>query len=120
MKKNGYTIKELIIILSVFTVVYFSGVILVSHCFNYNQENDEYIAKLDLIKTQALLYAKDHTDEFNDNKLIIYANDLVKSNYLSADESGNVVDPRETTKNLNDLKIEITKNNDEYLVDFAV
>lgn len=118
MKKNGYTIKELVIVLAVFTVVYFSGVILVSHSFNYSPENDEYTAKLDLIKTQALLYAKDHIEEFDDNKLIIYANDLVKNNYLSADESGNVVDPREDTKNLNDLKIEITKNNDEYSVNF--
>ncbi len=121
MNNKGYTVKELLVVLVVFTIVYFAGVIAVSHSFNYDQDNEAYLAKIELMKTQAEKYAEEHNDDFgDDNKLVIYANDLVKDNYLASNENGNIEDPRDSSKTLNDVKIEIIKQDEGYVVNIPV
>ena len=94
MNKKGYTIKELLIVICVFSVIYLIGVLSVAHAFKYDKITEDYNATIALIS--------------------IYANDLVKNKYFNADDNGYIIDPRDTTKNLNDLQIEITKDNNTY------
>jgi type II secretory pathway pseudopilin PulG len=116
MNKKGYTIPELLGVLGVFTIIYIIGVISVAHAFKYDKIEEEYNAVLNLMRVQAENYAKDNSEELFKEKDIttIYANDLVKNNYYKADDNGNIIDPRDTTKNLNDIKIEIKKDGETY------
>ena len=115
MRKNGYTTVELLIVIGIFTVLYITSTILISHAFKYDAIKEEYNSKISLMETQAKQYAEDHAGElFKDsNEAYIYANDLVKANYYAANEAGNIVDPRDTAKTLNDVKIELIKNDNE-------
>ena len=116
MNKKGYTIKELLIVICVFSVIYLIGVLSVAHAFKYDKISEDYNATIALIQAQAEAYAKDNAGSLfkEGNTISIYANDLVKNKYFNADDNGYIIDPRDTTKNLNDLQIEITKDNNTY------
>ena len=117
MNKSGYTIKETLIVIGIFSIFYLIGVISVSHAFKYDKLTEEYNSLINLMEVQAEIYAKDKDSELfkEGSEINIYANDLVKNNYFKADENGNIIDPRDTAKNLNDLKIIIIKNEDGYI-----
>src|SRR5574344_3032614 len=117
MNKKGYTVVELLIVIAVFTIIYFVGVANVSYAFSDNVKIN-YENRLNLIKKQAEVYAKDKSQElFKDNdNITIYAKDLVKNGYFAGNANGDIEDPRDEAKTLNDLKIEITKSGDTYTV----
>ncbi len=110
MNKKGFTTVELLITIAIFTVIYFIGVYNVSHAFSYSPQEEEYKAKIHLIEKQAVEYAKQDKTFFDKkNTVYLYVEDLVQANYLSSDKEGDVIDPRNSTKSLNNLKIKLIK-----------
>ena len=122
INKKGYTIKELLIVISIFSVIYLIGVLSVAHAFKYDKLTEEYNSVITLLKAQAEQYAEDKSNALfkEGNTATIYANDLVKDKYFKADDNGNILDPRDTSRNLNDIKIEIIKDNDSYTANINV
>ena len=114
MNNKGYTIKEVLTIIAVFSVIYIIAAIAVSHAFVFTSKDDEYANVINVLEKQAVLYAEENEKKlFKDSDdITIYANDLVEKKYYNASEGGNIQDPRDTSHNLNDLKIEIKKTDD--------
>lgn len=114
-KNNGYATKELLIVIAVFSVAYFIGVGKVSYAFSNDEAQSTYDNRVNLLEHQAKLYAENNPNLFSENNIIdIYAKDLVKNNYFVGNDNGDIVDPRDTSKTLDDLKIEITKTENDY------
>ena len=110
MNKNGYTTKELlvvIIVLGLFTIG-----ILSSTSYAYKDRSEDYYKEtVNLIEMQAVLYAKTLTSLKDEGNLVITLNDLVENGYYVADDNeGNVTDPRNSKSNLNGLKIKLSSN----------
>jgi prepilin-type N-terminal cleavage/methylation domain-containing protein len=115
MNKKGYTMPELLIVLLVFSIIYIVGVSKMSYAFSYDGNESTYESRINLIKVSAENYAKANAGLFKDtDNITIYAKDLIDNKYYQADEKGNIVDPRDTSKNLNDTKIKIVKNGEKY------
>lgn len=107
MKKNGYTTKELlvvIIVLGIFTIG-----ILSSTSYAYKDKSEDYYnEKVSLIEKQASLYGATLSSLKEEGNLVITLNDLIENGYYVADDKdGNVVDPRNSKSNLNGLKIKL-------------
>jgi type II secretory pathway pseudopilin PulG len=116
-KKNGYTTIELLIVLAIFTLGYAFFAIKASYAFNYDESESNYEYKIHLIQHQARLYAQDHTELFKDSDNIdIYTSDLIKNGYIIANENNDIVDPRDSSKTLDDYKVTINKNGDTYTI----
>ena len=114
MNKKGSTIIEMLIVVAAFTIVYLIGMVYVSHSFPNNDLDSSYNNKITIIEAAAKQYAEDNEGiVFVDGKksATIYVKELIKNNYLAANENGDLEDPRDISKNLNDLKITITKKN---------
>ena len=100
MEKNGYTTKELlvvIIVLGLFTIG-----ILSSTSYAYKDRSEDYYKEtVNLIEKQAVLYGKTLTSLKEEGNLVITLNDLVENGYYVADDKeGNVTDPRNSKSNL--------------------
>lgn len=112
MEKNGYTTKELlvvIIVLGLFTIG-----ILSSTSYAYKDKSEDYYKEtVNLIEKQAVLYGKTLTSLKEEGNLVITLNDLVENGYYVADDKeGNVTDPRNSKSNLNGLKIKLSYQDD--------
>ena len=104
----------MLIVVAAFTIVYLIGMVYVSHSFPNNDLDSSYNNKITIIEAAAKRYAEDNEGiVFVDGKksATIYVKELIKNNYLAANENGDLEDPRDISKNLNDLKITITKKN---------
>lgn len=113
MKKNGYSNIELIITLAVFTVVYFVGVSKIAGDFDFDYQKELYDNTIKSIEDQATLYGTYTEGLFNEeNTIYVTVLDLANENIIKSNSEGIVLDPRDNTKTLNDLKIKITKDND--------
>ncbi len=117
MKSNFFSKIELLIVIVVFTVIYFIGVSNVTYAFSTDVEEFEYNNKINIIEKQSELYAINNTELFGEGDTIyIYVNDLIENNYIKTDEDGKIKDPLNPGKNLNELKIKIEKNQENYKV----
>lgn len=113
MKKNGYTKTELLIFIAVFTIIYFVVANKVSYVFNHDYDEEMYALKMDSIEKKAEIYGKYNKDIFKDkSSAYITVDDLAKENFVTTDKDGNVEDPRDSSKKLNDLKIKLTNKKD--------
>ena len=102
MKKNGYTVIELVVVLAVFSVGYFAATWIISGKVNVNFEK------------QASIYAMTDESLFEKDKVAyLTVGDLVEKNAIISNENGKVNDPRNEEKDLNDIKIKLTKDNDK-------
>ena len=115
MQKNGFTKVELLVFLGIFTICYFIIVNKVSYSFTGDTEQELYAVTINSIEKQAVVYGQNEKDLFKDKSSVyITVEDLIKKGYYFADdEEGNVEDPRDTSKNLNDVKIKITNKNNK-------
>jgi len=116
MNKKGSTVIEMLIVVAAFTIVYLIGMVYVSHSIPNVDSDSSYKNKIVIIEAAAKQYAEDNDGiVFPDgkNKTTIYVKELIKNNYLAANENGDLEDPRDINKNLNDLKITITKSNNK-------
>ena len=81
MKKNGYTVVELAIVLGVFSVCYFAATWIISSKLNVNYEEEMYNQKIACIENNAVLYAKANDKLFEKDKTIyLTVDDLAKAN----------------------------------------
>lgn len=111
--KNGYTIKQMlivIIVLGVFTLVLFTTT---SNAYK-DSTGDYYADKVLVIEKQAALYAETLPEVKENGNLVITVNDLVEANYYVADKNGDVIDPRNDKATLNSLKIKLSYENGKY------
>lgn len=114
MRKNGYTTIELVVVLGIFSIAYFASAIAISKNFNVNYEEELYNQKIAAIEKQASIYGENKEDLFKDgDSVYMTIEDLAKENVIVASEEGVVADPRDSEKNLNDLKVKITSNDNK-------
>lgn len=114
MNKKGYSAVELIVVLAVFSVIYFVGANIISKDVNVNYEEEMYALKIDSIETQAVLYAKLNSDIFaEESQVYLTVADLVNANVVISNEDGEVIDPRDNESSLNDVRVKVTQDGDE-------
>lgn len=114
MKKNGYTIVELSIVLGVFSICYFTAAWLISGKLNVNYEEQMYEDKLTTIENGAVYYAKTHENLFEkENVAYITVEDLAKSNIVRSQDNYEVIDPRDNDSTMNNIKIKLTNENEK-------
>ncbi len=110
MNNKGFTTIELLVVLGIFSIVYFAGVVNFTYAFETDEIEVAYDHTINLIELQAKEYALNNQNIFEtDTVVYVYVKDLIEYNYLAA-ENGIIIDPRETNKNLNDIKIKLEKN----------
>ena len=113
MRKNGYTIVELVVVLAVFSVGYFAIVIAISGKVGFNFEEELYNEKISSIEAQASIYAMGDESLFiEDDTAYVTVGDLIEKNAVISNKDGEVVDPRNNDNNLNNIKIKLTKKGD--------
>ena len=114
MNNSGYTIKQLlvvIIVLGVFTLGLFGAT---SNAYKDSSE-DYYKEKINLIEKQAVLYAKTIEGLPEEQNKVITLDEMVEAGYYIADnDDGDVIDPRNTKATLNNIKIKVSYENEEY------
>ena len=114
MNKNGYTTKQLLIViigLGVFTLGLFGAT---SNAYKDNSE-EYYKEKVNVIEKQAVLYAKTLENLQEEGNTVITLDEMVEAGYYIADtKDGDVTDPRNSKGTLNKIKIKISYENGEY------
>lgn len=114
MKKNGYNQIELIVVVGVFTIVYFVGAFIVSKNFNVDFEMDLYNQKIAAIEKQAEIYGEKEKDLFKESDSVyVTIEELALANAIVSTKEGVVADPRNSSDTLNNLKVKITKEDDK-------
>ncbi len=113
MKKNGYSAVELLIVIVLLGVITLGVVISTSNAFK-DDAGEIYEETTYLILRQAELYGKNSSTLEQEGVQIITVRDLVESKYyVSVNQEGNVVDPRNSKATLNGLKIKLVKEGEE-------
>lgn len=111
MKKNGYTNKELIILITILSIIFLIVLFKLSGNFK-NTKSELYDKEMKYILACCKKYATENKST-NNTKLTV--NELVLNKYIAEDtENHEVYDPRDNTKTLNDLKLKITLKDDIY------
>lgn len=93
MNNKGYTLKELIIVLGVVTLVAIVAIVKTSYAFSEidNTKEIESQEKL-LIKKASLAYGESIKDRIKDEKVVIVTGEeLMKNNFLVSDDIYNSV-----------------------------
>ena len=112
MKKNGYTVTEMLIVIIVLGIFTIAMMAATSYAFKDKSE-DYYKEKVQLIEKQAELYGKSLNNLKEEGNLVITVKDLVDKGYYVPDNTkGDVVDPRNSKGTLNSLKIKLIYNQD--------
>ena len=112
MKKNGYTVTEMLIVIIVLGVFTLGIIGFTSYAYK-DQSNDYYEEKVLLIEKEAELYGATLNNLKEEGNLVITVKDLVDNGYYVADNSkGDVIDPRNSKATLNGTKIKLTYNED--------
>ena len=108
MKKNGYTVVELAIVLGVFSACYFVATWIISGKLNVNYEEEMYKERIASIELGAFYYAKSSENLFKEeNTVYVTVEDLAKNNVVRSN------DPRDEESSMNNIKVKITNENDE-------
>ena len=116
MKKNGYTIIELVVVLAVFSVGYFAAAIFVSDKISFNFEEELYNEKISSIEKQASIYAMSDESLFTeDDTAYVTVGDLSEKNAIISNKDGKVIDPRNNDNNLNNVKIKLVKKGESVI-----
>lgn len=111
MKNKGYTIPELITVIAVLGIVTIITLIKTSYAFSDNGEDRTLINNYHLIEKQAIIYAENNKDRFNEKgELYILAKDLVEAKLLPVDKDNNILS---SEKDLSNVKIKITLKDDK-------
>ena len=117
MKKNGYTFKDILIIVAILAV---SAVIILPKVSNALREGDTkdeiYNEMLSTYLERAEKYGNDHTDEIKENTdgTVVTIDDLIKENYIGAASSnGEIIDIRDNVTKMNNIKIQLIYNEEE-------
>ena len=109
MKKNGYTIVELLIVIGALGLVVLITLLTTSNALK-DHSDEYYKTKINGIEKMAVLYGKKSETLQTEKNMVITVNDLVKEGSLNGDKDGKVSDPRNSKSNLNGVKIKISIN----------
>ncbi len=113
MKKNGYTVPELVIVIIIFGVVYFLVANNISYAFTLDVDQELYNLTIESIEKKAQIYGEANLDLFDEDKdIYLTVNDLIERSIIFPDKDGKIVDPRNENKELNNLKVKITLEED--------
>ena len=111
----------LVLLIAVFTMVYFVIVNRISYSFSNNYDfNELYKIKIDTIKKCAIAYAEKHRDMFKkENVVYIKVQDLIDESFLLPNNEGNIINPlnENTTLNSNIIKLKIENDVINVVVD---
>ena len=114
---KGYTLVEMVIVFGVFGIAFFIAASSISNVFNIDYKNDLYSMTVAAIEDQASIYGKINPDLFKEENVIyVTVDDLAKANAIISYEDGKVTDPRDESRDLNGLKVKITKENDDTVI----
>ncbi len=109
MKKNMY-LYICIGVLLVFTIGYFVVANNISYAFVNDEETLSYNHLINDIKIGSYKYINIHEELFSESdNAYILVDDLVEEELIDADSDGKVKDPTNPMKNLNSIKIRLTK-----------
>lgn len=112
-------IVALVVVLVIFTFIYFISVGKISHAFettNYSKE--AYNSLIKTIKTCSEEYAKKNDNIFNEeNVAYIKIQDLIDANFLATNNGDNIVSPLDGQTILNSNIVKIKKDNNNYQVE---
>lgn len=112
--KNGYSVVELVVIIVIFSVVYFTATFFASREFNINYDEAMYEQKITAIEAQAKLYGENTSSLFEEsNSVYLTIEELALANIIINNEEGVVNDPRDDSKTLNNLKVKITNEDNK-------
>ena len=107
MKKNGYTIIELLVIVILLGVASFITIRSVSHALVDNKE-ELYQDDVHSILDSAKLYGIDNLEELKSNhSIIVTVQDLIDKSYLGSDEEGNFISCTECLSDPLNCQVEI-------------
>ncbi len=108
MKKNGYTLTEMLVVIIVLGIFTITLMATTSNAFKDNSPA-YYDEKVIVIEKQAELYGASLKNLKEDGNVVITVKDLVDKGYYVADNNkGDVIDPRNSKATLNGLKIKIS------------
>ena len=111
-------IISLVVVLFVFTIIYFGVVSHVSHAFssNYNAK-ESYNILINTIKECSKAYVKNNTDLFKQDTIAyIKVQDLIDNDLLIANSDGNIINPLNESESLNSNIIKIKVEEEEIIV----
>ena len=109
MKKNGYTVVELLVVIAVFGIGYFIIANNISYAFSVDYEKELYNQTLTAIETNATIYAENNLKLFESEKdVYLTVGELAEKGLVLNNSEGKVSDPRDDSKTLNDLKVKLT------------
>src|SRR5574344_2560373 len=107
MKKNGYTILDIMIVIAVLAV---SGLVLLakmSMAFK-SDKNELYNGTMSLYLNQATLYGNNNKEAIKKSESkVITIDDLIKDGYIGAYADSKLIDVRDNKTVMNDIKIKL-------------
>ena len=106
MKKIGYTLVELLILVIVMGVAAFFTIRSVSYALVDNT-NELYNDSIHLILESAKAYGNDNLEALKESSMVVTVQDLIDKSYLGCEEDGSFKDVRTKGATLNDLKVAI-------------
>ena len=115
-------IVGLIVVLVVFTVIYFVAVNKVSYAFSDVYDvNDSYHKTIDTIKKCAEAYGEQNLDMFKkDNIVYIKVQDLIDNKMLVPNSSGNIDNPLKNNETLNSNIIKLKYEDEKIIVEVDI
>ena len=106
--KNGYTFKEMLVIIIVLGVFTLGIISFTSYAYK-DRTPDYYKEKIHLIEKRAVEYGATLESLPTEGNMIITVKDLVEKGYFVADDNeGNVSDPRNSKATLNGVKVKLS------------
>ena len=110
MKKNGYTLPELLVLLGVVSLIAIISIVKISFAYSDINNADEIKAQeKNLIKKAYLSYSNTILDRIKDEKVVyITGKDLIKAGFLIDDES------------YNSLKVKLSYNEKKDKINYEV
>ena len=111
MKKNGYTVTDVLIIIAILGVSALIVLPRVSNALKVNEKKDElYNNLLELYLNQAEKYGNDKKEEIKNNNdgTVVTIDDLIEAKYIGAASSnGEIIDIRDDVTKMNNIKIQL-------------
>lgn len=86
MKKNGFAVKELIILFALLGIIFVFGITKISYALEDAQKQEEILeVQENNLLYAADLYVKKNADTFQEDETYFYGTDLISSHILNRD-----------------------------------
>ena len=116
MKKNGFTITYILILIIILGVSALLILPKVSNALKLNDNKEElYNGILNIYKQQAEKYGNDKKEEVkaSPDSYVVSIDDLIKEDYIGATaQNGSIIDIRDNVTKMNNIKFKLNYNED--------